>query len=372
MYAEALQATFDFVTRQVRTLRSTPEHLPVLTARAGQQAGSARMAAYLALPEVLRGLGVDLADVLDAARLPASVFDDGENLVAYADLGRLLAASARLSNCDHIALLAAQRVRLTDMGLAGQIAACGTTVGEGLQRLIGFFALQNTAATVSLTTFGHYARFMYAIVQPEMIDTDQFQLGAMTVSFNILQDLCGPAWRPTVVTFACRAPANLRPCQRFFRSPLRFDSDESSIVFESHWLDRPLPQVDPRTRRRIEAEAHALRATIMTDVPAAVRHILRGQVMSENCSMDSVAAQLGMSRRTLDRALQQYGTSYREILESVQRDHACQLLRDTDVQVQRIAESMQFSSAANFATAFRRWTGVTPTKYRRRAGRQAG
>jgi AraC-like DNA-binding protein len=35
--------------------------------------------------------------------------------------------------------------------------------------------------------------------------------------------------------------------------------------------------------------------------------------------------------------------------------------------VQQVAESLHFSSAANFATAFRRWTGVTPGEYRRQA-----
>lgn len=31
-----------------------------------------------------------------------------------------------------------------------------------------------------------------------------------------------------------------------------------------------------------------------------------------------------------------------------------------------VAEALQFSTAANFATAFRRWTAVTPSEYRRR------
>ena len=44
--------------------------------------------------------------------------------------------SAQQSNCDYIGLLIAQRVRLADMGLAGQLALCGETVGEGLQRFI--------------------------------------------------------------------------------------------------------------------------------------------------------------------------------------------------------------------------------------------
>jgi AraC-like DNA-binding protein len=55
------------------------------------------------------------------------------------------------------------------------------------------------------------------------------------------------------------------------------------------------------------------------------------------------------------------------LLESVKTDVARQLLRDTGMRVQQIAESLQFSSAANFATAFRRWTGVTPSEFRRSA-----
>jgi AraC-like DNA-binding protein len=44
------------------------------------------------------------------------------------------------------------------------------------------------------------------------------------------------------------------------------------------------------------------------------------------------------------------------------------LLRDTSMHVHQVAESLHFSSAANFATAFRRWTGMTPSEYRKRAG----
>ena len=330
------------------------------------------MAAYLALPEVLRGFDVDLADVLDAARLPASIFDDCDNLVAYPDLGRLLAVSARLSGCEHIALLVARHVRLADMGLAGEAVLCGTTVGEGLQRFASHFTLQNTAATVSLDRSEGYARIIYAIAVPGMVDTGQLQLGAVTVAFNILQDLCGPGWLPTEVTFASRAPANLRPCQAYFRAPLHFDSSESAVVFESGWLDRPLPPVDPLVRERIEVQVRERQAALFADFPATVRDLVRKQLVLGDSSMDSVAAIFGVHRRTLDRRLQRHGMLYREILESVQSDFARQLLRDTEMPVQQIADSLQFSSAANFATAFRRWTGATPTKYRRSTNRQPG
>ncbi len=121
-----------------------------------------------------------------------------------------------------------QRSRLVDMGLAGQVALCADTVGEGLQNFADYFSLHSTAATISVISSGGYTRLVYAIVEHGMTDTGPLQLGAMALSFNILQDLCGPEWLPTVVTVAGNAPANLRPCQKFFHAPLRFDSDESA------------------------------------------------------------------------------------------------------------------------------------------------
>jgi AraC-like DNA-binding protein len=253
------------------------------------------------------------------------------------------------------------------MGLAGQIALCAETAGEGLRTFADYFTLQNTAATVSVIADGGFTRLVYAIAAPGMGDTGQLQLGAIALAFNILQDLCGPRWLPAVVTIASRAPSNLRPCQRFFRAPLHFDGDESSLEFESHWLDRPLTRVDPARRRQIEAEVLARRRIILADFPTVLRSILRKQLATGNFSMASVAALLGMHRRTLDRKLKRHGMHYGELLESVKRDVACQLLRDTQLQMQRVAESLNYSSAANFSTAFRRWTGVCPSAYRNQA-----
>ncbi|MGB7739202.1 MAG: AraC family transcriptional regulator ligand-binding domain-containing protein [Steroidobacteraceae bacterium] len=360
------------MTRPVRTLANAPKHFPVSPTGVASTAGSARIAAYRRLPEVLAGLGVELRDVMDAAGLPAGIFDDPDTLVAYADLGRLMEVSAQLSNCDHIALLMAQGIRLADMGLAGEVAFCGENAGDGLQRFVRYFTLQNTAATLNLITSDGLTRFLYAIAGHKMVDTRHFQLGALTVAFNVLQDLCGPKWLPAAVTIASKAPSNLRPCQNFFRAPLSFNSDQSAIFFESHWLDRPLPQADPSVRAQIESRARERQAALMTDFPATVRRLLRKQVVHGECSMDCVAAICGVHRRALHRMLQRHGVLFSEILESVQSEVACQLLRDTGMPVQQIAESLRYSSAANFATAFRHWTGVTPTEYRRSASRRSG
>lgn len=367
MYAPALCEVFELVTRGMSNLAEPHTHIPVLLTESIPPKGTARISVAWHLPEVMREFGVDLDEVLEAAGVSADIFSDRENRIAYPDFARLLLVCEQRTNCDHIALLITQRTRLADMGLAGQIALCQETAGQGLQRFVDHFSLHSSATTTSLITSGGYTRFVYAISEQGMTDTRPFQLGAMATAFNIVQDLCGTGWLPTVVTLASRSPSNPRPAQSFFGAPLRFDSEESAIVFASHWLEKPLPPVDPLVRRQVEAEVRARQAAILADFPATVRRILRKQLLIGEYSMDRVAAMLGMHRRTLDRHLKRHGVRYGELRESVEGDVAFQLLRDTDMEVQQIAESLRYSTAANFATAFKRWSGVTPSEYRRRA-----
>jgi AraC-like DNA-binding protein len=346
---------------------SRRRHIYVPAGESVPAIGAARISVAWELPRVMQELGVDLGEVLDASGVRRDVFDDRENPIPYPALGRLLFECERRTGCDHIALLISRTTRLADLGLAGQVAFCAESVGTGLRRFVEFFNLHSSATTVSLIESGPLARLVYAISVPGMTHTRQLQLGSMVVAHNILQDLCGSTWRPALITVASRPPANPMPAQKFFHAPLRFDGDESALVFESHWLDQRLPHVDPLVRRRVEAEARAQRAAILSDLPATVRRILRKQLIVGDCSMDQLAAMLGIHRRTLDRHLQAHGVQYGELLESVRQDVARQLLRDTQLPVQQVAEALHFSSAANFATAFRRWTGVTPSEYRRQA-----
>lgn len=327
--------------------------------------GTLRVGAAWGLPPLLQERGIALADVLAEAELPPRLFDSRDNVVTYPELERLFLVCERRAGCDYFGLLVGQRARLEDMGLAGQAARCARTVGDGLRSFIDHFNLHDTAAACVLIETGSYARFVYSVLQHGMRDTRHFQLGGIAIGYNIVQDLCGHEWVPTEVQFASREPSNLRPFNKFFGAPVHFDKEDSALVFARHWLDRPLPAVDPALRRGVEQAVQSQQAQILADFPATVRRILRKQLLFGAFTMEDIAGLLSMHRRTLDRHLQDHGVQYSELLESVREDVARQLLRDTEMPIQQIAESVRFSSAANFATAFRRRVGVTPSSYRR-------
>jgi AraC-like DNA-binding protein len=324
-----------------------------------------RVSAAWGLPDLLAEHGLRIEDSLEDAGLERSLFQHRDSVFTYPQLEKLFEVCGRKLQCDHIGLLVGQRSRLVEMGLAGEVAACAATVGEGIRGFIDNFNLHDTAATCTLIESGRFARFVYSVLEHSMRDARQFQFGGIAIALNIFQDLAGPEFAPSDVTFASRVPENPRVFQKYFRAPVHFDSDESALVFSRHWLDKPLPPVDPDRRAFVEAEVRRQHENMLADFPAIVRRIARKQLLLGNFTMDDVAAILSMHRRTLDRHLQERGVQYGDLVESVREDVARQLLRDTTMPIQQIAATVRFSSAANFSTAFRRRVGMTPSAYRR-------
>lgn len=84
--------------------------------------------------------------------------------------------------------------------------------------------------------------------------------------------------------------------------------------------------------------------------------------------LSDLAAQLLLSERTLKRRLQDAGTSYQRLLDQARQQQAESLLASPDRSIAQIAEALGYQDPANFTRAFRQWTGVSPTAYRRQNG----
>jgi len=77
-----------------------------------------------------------------------------------------------------------------------------------------------------------------------------------------------------------------------------------------------------------------------------------------------VASELALTTRTLHRQLKDEGTSWRQLRDEVRFTMAQQWLATGNIQLDEIAERLGFSDAANFSHAFKRWQGVSPSRYR--------
>ncbi len=99
---------------------------------------------------------------------------------------------------------------------------------------------------------------------------------------------------------------------------------------------------------------------------AIVNRLREALVLDPSAAAAETARRLGLSTRSLQRALQEAGTTYRMEVASFRMRRAQELLLETDRNHTWIAGELGFSSVQHFATAFRRAVGETPASFRAR------
>ena len=204
-----------------------------------------RIGATIGVPEVLRSLGADPFKILAEVGLDLSLFDDPNNLISYQARGRLIAHCVDRTDCPHFGLLVGEKAGLLSFGLMGLLAKYSPDVGAALQVFVRYFHLHVWGARTALTVDSDLAVLEYQIYQPGVRGNSHVGEGAVAVLFNILRDLCGDDWRPVEVRFAHHQPEDVTPYRQFFQTPLRFNTDQYSIVFSAKWLNHRLLDTSP-------------------------------------------------------------------------------------------------------------------------------
>lgn len=82
-------------------------------------------------------------------------------------------------------------------------------------------------------------------------------------------------------------------------------------------------------------------------------------------SLDELAGELALSRMTLRRRLQAAGTSFNAVRDELRQEMAIDLLTNSQMPIEQVAERLDFCDSDAFRRAFRSWTGMAPTEFRR-------
>jgi AraC-like DNA-binding protein len=102
------------------------------------------------------------------------------------------------------------------------------------------------------------------------------------------------------------------------------------------------------------------------DFDQRVRRVVGLLLAGGPVDVQRVADLVRTSARTLQRRLHDVGLTYVQVVAQARLDVAQEMLGDPGKKVRDVARSLGYSDAAHFTRAFQRWTGLTPTAFRRR------
>jgi len=109
------------------------------------------------------------------------------------------------------------------------------------------------------------------------------------------------------------------------------------------------------------ADWHRLRAD--DTLSGSVRHLLRSMLGTETPTIDRVAGYARMSRRSFQRRLADEGTSFSALLDEARRNLAIDRAGHADGSLAALSSDLGYSGQASLSRAFRRWTGVPPSRF---------
>lgn len=252
------------------------------------------------------------------------------------------------------------------------LVAASATVGDGVRRFARYFGIISETVSLDIQDRDGEHRLWLAAadgrqVPPVYVD---YVFAALVTRIRMR---IRPELRVRGVELRQPRPADPEPWERVFGAPVRFGAPADCLSFSHEEWRAPTAMADDALARLLEDHARMIapRGESAGGFRGDVLNALTA-TLPEGGSAAAVARVLHVSVRTLQRRLAGEGTTFREALEAAKSQLAQAYLADPRVSVGEVAALLGFSDASSFNRAFRRWTGLTPGRWRHPArGRAA-
>lgn len=321
-----------------------------------------RIAGRLAMK--LEELGVSVSAVLRRAGLPKDLFQKTRVLVSTEELFAFWRAIEDVSKDPDLALKLATESRTERFHPSGIAALSTDSFGTAVQYMARYKQLTCPEEIVSSIEGGEWViRFRWLL--------------AMNAEPTFLVEYCF-AWIYTIAQHGSGRPvsplrvelvqqrAHTKNLEEYFgckvvrgaaQNALIFKESDAAIPFITHnadLLDMLAPQFDAEMKQQLVEHSFV----------EQVRDAIQQRLTGTRPAMHDIAKNLHMSARTLQRRLQEAGSSYQRVLEEARHQMARYYLGNSVLELNEAAYLLGYEDASSFVRAFRNWEGVPPGQWR--------
>lgn len=191
---------------------------------------------------------------------------------------------------------------------------------------------------------------------------EQIVTGLVSLAREVTNNL---KYAPNAVYFTHAAQADVSNYMEYFQCPVFFNAKFNGLDVNNELLEVPLRKSDTETHKILISHAQSLlEEQTFTSPLEVIKDYIVKTLPSHVPDIEEVSSYLQLSVRSTQRKLQEYGTSYSQVLDAIRKELALTYLRQTQNSVLYVSERLGFSEQSAFQRAFKRWTGITPKRYR--------
>ncbi|MDG2270852.1 MAG: AraC family transcriptional regulator ligand-binding domain-containing protein [Halioglobus sp.] len=322
-----------------------------------------------AVVQAASALGVDSVALLNDAGISQDLFSapaERVPLTRYMDLYRM--AAERGGDPD-IGLYVGHIIYFTGMNLHLYMTTICRNLKEYFNVIPSTIRIRGDTGQVLIRPQGDFIRLEWHPLDEQTAKWRPLVDEMLKSSAEIVSAICALPVPVRAAEFSYPAPDDTRALKRAFGSNLKFGCDVSCLYFSREVVLYPLIDVGFELGadfwagpRSVFDEPLAV-DPFLRDVRIAIRRALPGGALT----IDSLAKELSVSRRTLQRRLSALDSSFKAMLQDVREEQSRRYLDDPRLAVTEIALLLGYSDQASFSNAFKSWCGCAPTEYRQRS-----
>ncbi|MGH8808056.1 MAG: AraC family transcriptional regulator [Noviherbaspirillum sp.] len=322
------------------------------------------------IAETLAAAGVDVCAVFKDAEMDMALLTDPHARYATTKISILWEAAHRRSGNPAIALAASHVVRPASLDALAYTMMTSSNLLLGLERFERYLRVVSDATVISLHKDCNGYRLKLEIDGGGRPVPRQRADYILVTLLNILRWISGRNLHPAAVSFAHSDPADRQPYENAFQCPLHFNAPVYGLLLSTADLTCPLPTSNP-----VLAELHERYVGEYLDrldnnsVIHSIRKLIIRQLPDGEPLRGHAAKALHMSERTLQRRLQEEGTSFHQLVDDIRRELARQYLTQPQITLAQVTYLLGFSDQSIFSRACKRWFDVPPRQYRDRIGK---
>lgn len=312
-------------------------------------------------------LGLDRADVERQAGLDGTDLTDPDGRVPVPAAARL---GAVLRKClgPSAAIRLGEAVATEHATVLAYLVENCDNLGHAYQTMHRYRSIVLELTPPELEIANGEARFGCAYPPPFVQNAPGTVELLLTFWLTKGRNLTGVDWVPKEILLQ-NEQTDPMSYERLFRCPVINSAARTEIVFDTDLLQLPILGADANLRYYLKPIADEIlqrlprREGFLQKVQSCISAVLK----DGDSHLETVARQLNVSTRTLQRRLEEEETSFGALLDEARRIAAFEYLKDQRISVTDTAFLLGFSEPSTFYRAFKRWTGTTPASYRRSA-----
>lgn len=310
---------------------------------------------------------IDTEKLLVDIGIDPNIFEKENSYVDSSKIKLLFAKAAQLCKDPCLPLRLGESSSPESIGLLGYMLTNTATVGEMLEKMCHFSILIGKNLQFELTNNEIGCKLTLHMHDNPLIPLPRYQSEIhLSAVISLIRQLCGINVLPEQAYFQHQKVEIIDEYKKLFGEILYFDAYENALVFKKSELELPLKNSYPGLLKYFEIQAEKIIEDLYEDNwHTRVKKIILLKLGNEDIDIESIASELNLSVRMLQKHLQTEGVVYSKLLEEVRKKLAKYYLHNFSIDIGTVAIYLGYNDTSSFSRGFKKWFGTSPQVYRK-------